>query len=36
MIPKILKKLKKEPAVALFIMPDWCKDKYKMMFPRII
>jgi hypothetical protein len=36
LIPRILKKMKMEPSTALFLMPEWCKDKYRALFPTVI
>ncbi|KAA6356539.1 MAG: hypothetical protein EZS28_047933, partial [Streblomastix strix] len=36
LIPRILKKMKLEPSTALFLLPDWCLMKFKLLFPRII
>ncbi|KAA6390179.1 MAG: hypothetical protein EZS28_014295 [Streblomastix strix] len=35
-IPRILKKMKMEPSTALFLMPEWCKVKYRALFPTVI
>ncbi|KAA6386079.1 MAG: hypothetical protein EZS28_018390, partial [Streblomastix strix] len=36
LIPRVLKKLKMEPAAALFILPKWSLDKFRALVPTII
>ncbi|KAA6355919.1 MAG: hypothetical protein EZS28_048553 [Streblomastix strix] len=31
-----LNKLRREPSTALFILPDWCMDKFNLLFPKIL
>jgi hypothetical protein len=36
LIPRVLKKMKQEQSTALFLLPNWCLEKFKLMFPQII
>ncbi|KAA6393353.1 MAG: hypothetical protein EZS28_011121 [Streblomastix strix] len=33
---RVLKRLKKLPSTAFFLLPSWCRDKYQSMFPTVI
>ncbi|KAA6393461.1 MAG: hypothetical protein EZS28_011007 [Streblomastix strix] len=36
LILRVLKRLKKQPETALFLLPNWCRNKYQSIFPSVI